>query len=164
LPGGRLFVLCPEDMVLHSATHLFHDGDLRLAIRDLVDLADLLAHFATQAGFWQRLVGRARELDLSRPLFYALRYAERLLALQVPQAVREEIAAAGPSAAVLALMDVLVPLALLPQETGEGSRRSDLALLLLFIRSHWLRMPPALLAKHLAHQVFVRYLAKAEED
>ena len=43
LGTGPLHVLAPPDMVLHSAAHLFHDGDLRFSLRDLVDIADLLA-------------------------------------------------------------------------------------------------------------------------
>ncbi|TVS00739.1 MAG: hypothetical protein EA406_00235, partial [Rhodospirillales bacterium] len=41
LPGLGMFVLGPHDMVLHSVAHLFEDGDLNFAIRDLVDIADL---------------------------------------------------------------------------------------------------------------------------
>jgi hypothetical protein len=33
-------------MVLHSATHLFYDGELNHGLRDLVDLDDLLRHFS----------------------------------------------------------------------------------------------------------------------
>jgi 3-hydroxyacyl-CoA dehydrogenase len=56
-------------MVLHSATHLFFEGELRHGLRDLVDLDDLVRHFAAQdASFWQRLVARAFEMDLARPL------------------------------------------------------------------------------------------------
>ena len=39
------YTLCPEDMMLHSATHLFHDGDLAGGLRDLVDLDTLLRFF-----------------------------------------------------------------------------------------------------------------------
>ena len=40
-----LYTLCPADMILHSAAHLFHDGDLNLGIRDVVDIGDLLTAF-----------------------------------------------------------------------------------------------------------------------
>ena len=40
LGTGPLHVLAPPDMVPHSAAHLFHDGDLRLSLRDLVDMAE----------------------------------------------------------------------------------------------------------------------------
>ena len=33
------------------------------------------------------------------------------------------------------------------------SRRSDLANQLLFVRSHWVRMPPGMLLRHLLHKL-----------
>jgi hypothetical protein len=35
-------VLAPEDMVLHSAVHGFHDGELAHALRDALDIRDLV--------------------------------------------------------------------------------------------------------------------------
>src|SRR5262245_6360514 len=70
----RWYTLSPRDMLLHSAAHLFHDSELRGGVRGLVDIHDLLARFSDKAGFWDGLVERAAELDLGRPLFYALRY------------------------------------------------------------------------------------------
>ena len=37
-----LTVLCPEDMVLHCAVHLFHDGDFGHGLRDLTDLDQIM--------------------------------------------------------------------------------------------------------------------------
>ena len=75
---GRIMVLAPEDMLLHSATHLFQEGELAHGLRDLVDIDSLLRHFGTADAFWQVLVPRAVELELSRPLFYAcLLYTSR---------------------------------------------------------------------------------------
>jgi len=45
-------------------------------------------------------------------------------------------------------MDLLVPLVLRPGLPGEGG--APVAAWLLFVRSHWLRMPPWLLAYHLS--------------
>ena len=47
LEGTPFFVLAPTDMVLHSAAHAFHDGELSNSLRDLLDLHDLLSHFGT---------------------------------------------------------------------------------------------------------------------
>jgi hypothetical protein len=163
LPGSHLRVLAPEVMVLHSAAHLFYDGDMRLAIRDLADIADLLRFFGEEEGFWLRLVERAARLDLVRPLFYALRYSERLLGVTPPEGLRAVIGEGAPSAPVMAIMDRLVPCALLPPGAWGGGEQGRLALLLLFIRSHWLRMPPLLLTRHLAHQVYVRVFVGSEE-
>jgi hypothetical protein len=156
LGAGPLQVLAPPDMVLHSAAHLFHDGDLRFSLRDLVDIADLLATFGkSERDFWPRLVSRAAELNLGRPLFYALRYCRRLLRVFVPQSVSSAAARYGPPLPIIEAMDRLVPRALVPGSLDGAADRG--AAMLLYIRSHWLRMPPWLLARHLTHQTLARF-------
>ena len=41
--GDGVRVLAPAHIVLHAAAHLFHDGEIAGAIRDLVDLDQLAA-------------------------------------------------------------------------------------------------------------------------
>ncbi len=154
----RLQVLAPADMVLHSLVHLFLEGDPQegLRLRDLVDAHDLLGHFGAEPGFWEALVPRARALGLTRPLYYGLRYTRELLGTAVPDAVRTEAASAAPAAPIRALMDRLVPLALFPEHPDYPRRRVAYARLLIYIRSHWLRMPPTLLARHLGYKAWLR--------
>ncbi|MCL5060732.1 MAG: nucleotidyltransferase family protein, partial [Candidatus Thermoplasmatota archaeon] len=104
LPG--VSVLAAEDRILHSATHLFHDGELPHGLRDLTDL-DLLLRDAAAADrdFWPRLTARADELQLSRPLFYALRYLRHFLDTPVPDGAMAALETAAPNRATLALMD-----------------------------------------------------------
>ena len=64
--GGPFRIFAPEALVLHSAAHLFQDGDFAGGLRDLIDQDDLLRHFGSQPGFWNRLVARANELELRR--------------------------------------------------------------------------------------------------
>ncbi|HEX8606159.1 MAG TPA: nucleotidyltransferase family protein [Pseudoduganella sp.] len=151
MPG--LHVLAPVDMVLHSAVHLFSDGEFNNALRDLFDIHRLLCHFGTDRRFWVELLPRARRLGLERPLFYALRYGAMLLGTHVPEAVRADLA--GPAPALLVLMDALFQRALLPDHTSCGDRFSPLARFLLYLRGNWLRMPPLLLARHLFHKAFL---------
>lgn len=146
-PG--LFVLSPPDMVLHSMTHLFMNDDMSHALRDLSDLDLLLRHFGKDPAFWPRLVERAAALDLRRPLYYGLRYTARLLGTPQPASVVAAMASAAPVAGLSPLMDAIWLRALrsphpetLP--TGHGA-----ALFALYVRGHWLRMPPLLLARHL---------------
>lgn len=151
--AGSTHVLCPTHMVLHGAVHLFHDGEIAGAVRDLVDLDGLLRLFPTvEPDFFDRLAADAMELGLQRPLFYALRYANRLLGTPVPPTAWVALAPARPSAAMLGLMDGLV------ERTLEESRGpvAHLSAFGLYVRSHWLRMPPLLLARHLAHKAIAR--------
>lgn len=164
LPEQSFYVLSPEDMVLHSAAHLFHDGDLNVAIRDLADIVDLLTCFGADPGFWPRLVPRARDVDLARPLFYALRYSARLLAMPVPEEVARDAELDAPNRAVLALMDRLVPQVLLPPDPDDPGRGTARAAMALYIRSHWLRMPPLLLAAHLTRKALKRLTEKEKTE
>ena len=63
--------------------------------------------------------------------------------------------APAPPRPVLLTMDRLVPRVLLP-EGCHGSEAGAGASLLLYMRSHWLRMPPWLLLPHLARQAIHR--------
>lgn len=156
LPGdGSVKVLAPADMVLHSATHLFCDGEFDKGLRDLLDLHRLLCHFGAMPGFWDALPGRAVEMDLARPLFYALRYAARVLGTPVPAGASAALAPYGPGPLLLALMDALFLRALMPLHASCAGPLTGLAHGLLYIRGNWLRMPPLMLARHLFHKAFI---------
>lgn len=149
---GAARVLCPTHMVLHGAVHLFHDGEVTGAIRDLVDLDSLCRTFAAgDAAFWTTLLADARELGLERPAYYAVRYATRVLGTPVPSDVLREVEPWGPSFSVRLLMDRLVERALLPDASTSGA-----AAYALFVRSHWLKMPLRLLVPHLTRKAWTR--------
>lgn len=143
----RLRILAPLDMVLHSATHLLCNEDVGNSLRDLVDLDSLLRHFAPEAGFWSGLTVRAAELDLTRPLYYALRYAVRFLDTPVPADVVRAAEVGRPPSLLRGLMDTLFLQTLRPERAGAAL--ASLARGSLYVRAHWLRMPPLLLARHL---------------
>ena len=151
--GTRFRVLSPIDMVLHCATHLFYDGELSNGLRDLLDFHDLLTHFAGAPGFWDDLLPRAQQLDLQLPLFYALRYSARFLATPIPEPVVSEATRYGPSRVLMTLMDVVVKLTMLP---GPRSAAGSLAQMMLYVRSHYLRMPLYLLVPHLLRKSWLR--------
>lgn len=148
---GRVAVLCPSHMALHAAAHLFHDGEISGAIRDVVDLDLMFREFSADPAFWPDFVSEAAALGLTRPAWYAVRYARRLLDTPVPAPVSADIARWAPPAPVVRLMDALVERAL--PGTGGGDRAAAFAL---YVRSHWLKMPPLMLARHLMHQAFRR--------
>lgn len=151
-----LLMLAPADMVLHSAVHLFHDGELENSLRDLVDLHGLLQHFGSQPAFWPLLVERAAALELVRPLFYALRYARSMLHTEIPADTLACVGQAGsPGKSLLTLMDALFLRALLPDHPSCADRLSGAARKMLYVRANWLRMPPLLLARHLLHKAFI---------
>lgn len=146
LPGHpEIYVLEPLDMILHSAVHLFSEGEFDHGLRDVSDLDLLLRHFGSAPGFWEQLHARAEELGLQRSLHYALRYSQHFLSTPVPGRWR-----AGPSEPRHPrLMDALFQRALTVDHPSCSDRWSGLARWLLYIRGHYLRMPLRLLVPHL---------------
>ena len=151
-----IFVLAPIDMLLHSATHLFQEGELDRGLRDLVDIDGLLRHYGVQPGFWERIVPRALEIGVTRPLFYALRYANMILGTPVPHYVMSAAKVGAPMRPSLGLMDFLYLRALRPNHPTSSDAHTPVARWMLYVRSHWLRMPLGMLAYHLARKALVR--------
>ncbi len=151
-----IYWLAPEDMLLHSMTHLFHDGELENGLRDLVDMEILLNHFGTGKAFWARLTERAELLELGRPLYYGLRYVERVLQRAIPAETAETASAWGPGWLLGRLMDFLFLEALQPAHTSCNTLSTSIARWMLYVRSHYLRMPLRLLIPHLVHKAVVK--------
>ena len=154
LDTPRLRSLSPCDMLLHTAAHLFQDGEVKGGVKDLLDIQGMLETFVGQDGFYGRLLERGRRLDLGRPLYYALRYAHLLLDAPIPHGVLREARTLGPAAPVAALMDRLVTRVLDPHYPVR--REPVVCQWLLYARSHWLRMPPGLLTGHLSRKALRR--------
>lgn len=146
-------VLAPTDMVLHSALHLFHNEELTHGLRDLVDIDRLLRRFGEDPHFWDALVTRAAELDLGRPMHYALHWTSRLLGTVVPAGAASAARRHAPSAPMAWLMDSLLASALRPTGDRPSTRWARRAL---YLRGHWLKMPMPLLAWHLTAKTFRR--------
>jgi hypothetical protein len=132
-----LRVLSPADMIVHAATHLFADGDLAGGLRNLWDIDRLLGEFGGQADFWPALQARARHHRLLPAVQRAARIAADLYRTPLPDTWRHRAAA-----------DSLFKARLLArnewgQETRPGLRFG------FYIRSHLLRMPLPMLARHL---------------
>lgn len=157
LPGEPRFrVLAPTDIVLHSATHLFHNEELRDGLRDLSDIDSLLREFSVDPAFLNALVDRGRELDLSRPLHLALRYVRRIFGTPVADEIEHAAARAAGRGTSMPWMDFLFTRALRPEHPRSDDAFTPLARYLLYVRAHWLRMPPLLLVRHLATKALRR--------
>lgn len=148
-----LWVLSFEDRILHSAAHLFHEGELDNGLRDLSDLQLIFQELGTEfSPAWQKLLERAEALGLQRPLFYAMRYCHLILDCDIPQQALRYSKAWAPHALALWLLDRLFLRGLMPNHPSCDDFLTKPARLLLFIRSHWLKMPVYLLIPHLLHK------------
>jgi hypothetical protein len=135
-PGLR--ILSPADMIVHAATHLLADGDLAGGLRNLWDIDRLLRLFASTPDFWMRLDARARRHQMIGPVALALRLADRIFATPV------EPRLAGHDR----IRDTLFIRRMLARE-GWGRPTRPITRLGFYVRSHWMRMPPLMLARHL---------------
>ncbi|RUN77640.1 hypothetical protein EJC47_04375 [Sphingomonas sp. TF3] len=124
-PG--LWALSPNDMLVHAAAHLFADGDLAGGMRNLWDVHCLVAEFGADG-----LAGRAAQHGLSHEVARALRLAAALYG----------------EGAQLTPVDRLY-LRRLTARDGWGRATRPFTRMAFYIRSHWLRMPSAMLARHL---------------
>lgn len=157
-PG--LYVLAPVDMVLHSAVHLFQEGEFGHGLRDLLDLHDLFKDFSRQAGFWEALLTRADGLGLQIPLFHALFHLHRLFGFSPPAPLQDHLDRMGPNKLSRALMAWMLGLALRPDHPSCDTRWTGLARWLLYVRSHALRMPMHLLIPHLLRKSWMQRFPK----
>ena len=162
--SSGFFMLGPEDMVLHSASHLYQEGEFDHGLRDLLDVVDLLTHFGRVATFWQTLLARAAELGLGEPLHHLIEQARRLGALRVPVDCEPGLRALRPAWPARGLVAALLTQVLRPQHPSCDTRRAQLARWLLYLRSHQLRMPVRLLIPHLVRKAYTtRFVARNPE-
>jgi Uncharacterised nucleotidyltransferase len=129
-----LYVFSPTDMVIHSAAHLFADGELDGGLRNLWDIHCLVSDFADEA-FWPALKSRADHHQLWPAVHRAARLAHQLYGTEVPNDWSDS-------------QDKWHVLRLTARDDwGRGTRK--FIRLIFYIRSHWLRMPPLMLMRHL---------------
>ena len=131
-----LFVFSSTDMVIHSAAHLFADGELDGGLRNLWDIHCLITEFADEA-FWPVLKSRAHHHQLWPAVHRAARLAHRLYGSEIPEGWDSKHGSDKYHAMRLTARD----------NWGRGTRK--FTRLAFYIRSHWLRMPPLMLARHL---------------
>jgi hypothetical protein len=150
-------VLQPVDMVLHSAVHLFAEGEFDHGLRDLWDMHSLISHFSKLApDFWPQLLSRAQDLRLEVPLHHALWHAERLFGTRPDALWADRVAALAPGRLQSAWMARLLARAIEPSAPDTRSALERFERWQLYVRSHWLRMPPHLLLPHLLRKAWMR--------
>jgi Uncharacterised nucleotidyltransferase len=158
--GTPLRRLTLVDQILHSATHLFHEGSFGNLLRDLCDLDALFRELRARGGEWARLRERASELGLSLDLALASHHARRALGTELPAELLEGARSdSGVGRLRWAWLDHAYGVAFrpLPARRSAGAR---LSLFMLYLRSHALRMPAAQLAWHLGRKLLLRFVSQ----
>ena len=161
----NIFVLTPVDMVIHSAAHLFHEGEFKHGLRDLWDLDRLLRYFGeSESEFWDRLLPRARELNLSESLFYALRYSAYFFETPLSNPIISAADSLKPRKLVVQLMDFFFTRVFFPDHPSCRRNCYEMTAFCLYIRSHYLRMPMYLLIPHLARKAWMGWFSRSSDD
>lgn len=134
----NICVLSPSDMAIHCATHLIADGDLAGGLRNLWDMHCLLTEFSrADEQFWIALQARAAHHGLWQAVHTAARLAHALYGTDIPHGWNIRGNADWHYIRRLTARD------------GWGRPTRKITRLQFYIRSHWLRMPPIMLVRHL---------------
>ena len=164
VPGlPALHIPAPEDLLIHSVTHLVHEGELHNGLRDLHDIDSLLRAFGDAPGFWSRLVAHAAGNDLAGPLLLGLRLATAVFDSPVQAQAMAALSGAAGSSWRRAWLPAVYGHALRPRAASVTDMRAAAARLLIYVRSHALRMPAPLLLRHLSIKAW-KGLASREES
>ena len=132
------YILTPTDMICHAAAHFAADGDMAGGMRNLWDVHVLYAHFAKDSAFGQQLADRARHHGLYEAVSRTLRMAQALYGTQIAQQFSSR----------LSMLDRLLLRRVMARD-GWGREAYVITRFAVYVRSHWLRMPPFMLARHL---------------
>ena len=150
-------VPCREDMVIHSITHLVHEGELHNGLRDLRDIDCMLRDFSKQDGFWGRLGPFAAQNDLAQPVVLGLQLARRVFGTPIPEAVFASLCGQPDAHRPAPWLIWLYSLALRSGRQDADDPIVQVARWLIYVRAHALRMPLPQLARHLATKAWMRW-------
>lgn len=144
-----LLVLSAPAATLHSLVHLFSNEDWSSAFRDLVDLHLLLEEFGDD-DFWHKLLDLANKTGFIQEVVYGVLLLEQIMGCSAPQGVREELGQRLTTARESLLVKHVFAPALRPHHPLVCGGREKLAILMTYIRGHWIKMPLPILVGHLS--------------
>lgn len=146
--GGGYFILSPEDRICHSVAHMFADGDMQGGLRNLWDIHCLTLDMLEITLDADIPLDSVSAWDAMRSRLYA-RAEMHGLRQETERALRIAYAFYGRgSIERLVPKDALITRRLLARN-GWGQETHKFTRAGFYIRSHWLRMPPFKLARHL---------------
>ncbi|MBN9788015.1 hypothetical protein DMP17_05350 [Pseudonocardia sp. TMWB2A] len=135
--SAPLYILSPNDRICHAAAHLLADGDLQGGLRNLWDIHCLISELPDTPHIFSALEARAAHHGLAAPVRRAARLAAHLYGTVI-----------SPEWQALDRFDRALLRRLLARN-GWGQETHKFLRLGFYTRSHWLRMPPLMLARHL---------------
>lgn len=159
LHGHGVAILAPADMLLHSIVHGFHNGEFDNALRDVLDVHELVTHFAARdETFWSHFLVRTAEFRFERPAYYALTAAQEYFGTAVPASTMRTLTRSRPGRLQRQAVHWAIDRVLVPAAPPDVAVRT--AARVLQIRSHLNKMPIPTLTWHLANKLWRRWRQK----
>ena len=153
-----------EDLVIHSMTHLVHEGELHNGLRDLYDIDGMLRSFSVDPSFWVRLTNFSVTNDLASHVLFGLTLVQMVFSTPVPAQVLAELSANSGHATPSGWLKVIYAKAL-PADRAEGATTiASIARSFIYVRAHAMRMPVHMLARHLLFKAWMRMFATSSEQ
>lgn len=150
------------DMLIHSITHLMHEGELHNGLRDLSDIDLLLHDLGDPGAAASQLAARAIELDLAGPVAQGIHLLHASFGSPVDPLPLLEAAGLGRGACdVLSARFLRAMAPERPDCRPPGAARARFEV---YVRAHWLRMPAHLLAAHLTRKALRGLLPERGTD
>lgn len=150
-----VLVPCNEDLLLHCATHLFHEGDFNKIFRDLLDTKDLFMLVVQQSDSGlDKLLARSSQLGLQKEMALALFFLNKTCGLNISETAQHFIRKHLSGKAGLSLLSWCYTKVFLSSSYLDSSFAYRLAARLLFVRSHLLKMPVHILLPHLVWKMW----------
>ncbi|MCJ8321079.1 MAG: nucleotidyltransferase family protein [Colwellia sp.] len=143
-------VLAPEAMFLHSAIHLFHEGEFEQGLRGLSDLDILFQHFdQKEENFSQKLIQLAEKINQGQSLYFAWHYLNKIFERKLPKLATHFVKDFKKKVKLASLHDFIFFNMLISHHSSTKTWSFVLASHLAYWRGHLLRMPLYLLIPHL---------------
>jgi hypothetical protein len=158
-------VLSPAAMFLHSAIHLFHEGELDQGLKGLSDLDILLSHFEEcETNFSQKLINLSKEISQELALFCTWRYLALVFNRKLPDCAQAFIDSHKQQVKKLNYLDFIYINLFTAHHSTTASWRFSAAANLAYWRGHLLRMPVRLLIPHLFRKSWVQLCNAVKKD
>jgi hypothetical protein len=157
--------LSAEDKVLHSASHLLLDGEFNHGFRDLHDIYLLIVEYSMEDPlFLSRLQKRSLFLGFELIFYYCLKLQQHFFSLSVEEQLLEECEKRFKSKFIKNSVLKAMIKVLTPDVYKHRSTSFNTALFILFIRSHWLKMPMHILIPHLIYKSLISPIKQRKLD
>ena len=145
----NLFLPCDEDLLIHSAVHLIQDSVFNRTLRDLSDQFWLLQDYAERHESTKLLIARSNELGLSNDLAKTLTLMNLVFERQLLKEEKSLIQTELENRFFWPLERYCYVTMLTQPVSSDWKLKHFFASSILYLKSHFIKMPLGLLLKHL---------------